>query len=57
VTDGIRIVDRTSRAAADDTLSAVEHLVTWQEEAGCVVVLGLDARCRPLAMATLYSYL
>jgi hypothetical protein len=58
VTDGIRIVDRTSQpAAVDDPLAAVEHLVTWQEDAGRVVVLGLDAGCRPLSLATLYAYL
>jgi hypothetical protein len=52
-TNGIRIVDRTAGAAR----ARVEHLVTWQEEGGRVVVLGLDGACRPVTMTTMYSYL
>ena len=61
LSDGIRITDRTprgARAGADEhALAAAEHLVTWQEDGGRVVVLGLDERCRALSIATLYSYL
>jgi hypothetical protein len=45
--NGIRIVDRTTR-------SPIEHLVTWQD-AGQVVVMGLDARCRPVYITALAS--
>jgi hypothetical protein len=37
-------------------LPGVEHLVTWQADGGEVVVLGLDETCRPVGIATLYSY-
>ena len=53
VSNGIRIVDRTTRRAEGD----VEHLVTWQEDGGKVVVLGLDRACRPVTLTTMYSYL
>ena len=47
--NGIRIVDRTTR-------SRIEHLVTWQDEqAGHVVVMGVDARCRPVYITALPS--
>jgi hypothetical protein len=47
--NGIRIVDRTTR-------SPIEHLVTWQDtRAGEVVVMGLDARCRPVYITALAS--
>jgi hypothetical protein len=46
--NGIRIVDRTTR-------SRIEHLVTWQEESGHVVVMGVDARCRPVYVTALPS--
>jgi hypothetical protein len=47
--NGIRIVDRTTR-------SPIEHLVTWQDEqAGQVVVMGVDARCRPVYITALPS--
>jgi hypothetical protein len=45
--NGIRIVDRTTR---------IQHLVTWQDEqAGQVVVMGVDARCRPVYITALPS--
>jgi hypothetical protein len=44
LSNGIRIVDRTSRAAA----SRIEHLLAVQERDGAVVVVGLDAGCRPI---------
>ena len=47
--NGIRIVDRT-------TGSRIQHLVTWQDEqAGEVVVMGVDARCRPVYITALPS--
>jgi hypothetical protein len=45
--NGIRIVDRTTR-------SRIEHLVTWQD-AGQVVLMGVDARCRPVYITALPS--
>jgi hypothetical protein len=51
-TNGIRIVDRTTGAVR----TRVEHLVTWQEEGGRVVFLGLDEGCRPVTLTTMYSY-
>lgn len=53
VTNGIRIVDRTRHLAE----SGVEHLVTWQEDGGRVLVLGLDKACRPVTLTTMYSHL
>lgn len=56
--NGIRIVDRGSRRALPEPpASDVEHLVTWQEEGGRVIVLGLDAACKPRTITTMYSYL
>jgi hypothetical protein len=55
--NGIRIVDRTPRGEGDLPASEIEHLVSWQEEGGAVVVLGVDATCRPVYLTTLYSYL
>jgi hypothetical protein len=52
MTNGIRIVDRSACTTETD----VEHLVTWQEDGGKVLVLGLDNACRPVALTTLYSY-
>jgi hypothetical protein len=47
--NGIRIIHRTTR-------SRIEHLVTWQEgQAGQVVVMGVDARCRPVYITALSS--
>ena len=47
--NGIRIIDCTTR-------SRIEHLVTWQDEqAGEVVVMGVDARCRPVDITALPS--
>jgi hypothetical protein len=47
--NGIRIVDRTRRAA----VARIEHLVALQEPDGAVVVVGLDAGCRPIYTTTL----
>jgi hypothetical protein len=56
--NGIRIIDRTvSRAGGDAPPTEIEHLVTWQEDGGVVVVLGLDVACRPVSMTTMYAYL
>lgn len=44
LSNGIRIVDRSSRAAP----SRIEHLVALEEADGQVVVVGLDAGCRPI---------
>jgi hypothetical protein len=49
--NGIRIVDRTTRRRASD----IEHLVTWPEQSGQVVVMGLDASCRPVYITALPS--
>jgi hypothetical protein len=49
--NGIRIVDRTQRRR----LPAIEHLVTWPEQGGNVVVMGLDASCRPVYITALQS--
>ena len=47
--NGIRIVDRTTGSR-----SRIQHLVTWQDEqAGQVVVMGVDARCRPVYITAL----
>lgn len=51
--NGIRIVDRTTRRPA----AAIEHLVTWPEQNGQVVVLGLDVSCRPVYITSLPSSL
>jgi hypothetical protein len=42
VTNGIRITDRTRRRPAP-----IEHLVA-DEQDGHAVIVGLDARCRPV---------
>jgi hypothetical protein len=55
LSNGIRIVDRTgARPAAGD--AAIEHLVTWRDEVGSVIVLGLDETCRPVYTTTLFDY-
>ena len=47
LSNGVRIVDRTAipKRAADEA-SSIEHLVTWQEDDGSVVVIGLDGACQ-----------
>lgn len=56
--NGIRIVDHTrTRGRHDEQNGGIEHLVTWQEDGGAVVVLGVDAACRPVYLTTFYSYL
>jgi hypothetical protein len=47
--NGIRIVDRTVRRAAS---GAIEHLVTWEDGEG-TVLMGLDAACRPVYLTRL----
>jgi hypothetical protein len=49
LSNGIRIVDRSSRAAP----SRIEHLFALQEPDGQVVVVGLDAGCRPISTTAL----
>jgi hypothetical protein len=49
LSNGIRIVDRTSRGAVS---GAIEHLVAW-EEGGGTILMGLDATCRPVYVTTL----
>ena len=47
LSNGIRIVDRSAiPKQALDEASSIEHLVTWQEDDGSVVVIGLDAMCQ-----------
>jgi hypothetical protein len=57
LSNGIRIVDRTTRAGENAAAEDIEHLVTWREPGGGVIVLGLDATCRPVYTTTLYDYL
>lgn len=43
----IRIVGRSAISQeALDKASAIEHLITWQDDDGSVVVIGLDAMCQ-----------
>jgi hypothetical protein len=49
--NGIRIVDRTQRRRTAD----IEHLVTWPERGGQMLVMGLDASCRPVYIVALPS--
>jgi hypothetical protein len=49
--NGIRIVDRTTRPP----VTGIEHLVTWQEQGGQMVVMGLDTSCRPVYITALPS--
>jgi hypothetical protein len=51
--NGIRIVDRTTRRGGPE----IEHLVTWPEQGGPVIVMGLDASCRPVYITALQSSL
>jgi hypothetical protein len=51
MTNGIRIIDRTVRT--ERPKREIEHLVAHEEEGGLVVILGLDAACRPVYQATL----
>jgi hypothetical protein len=51
--NGIRIVDRTRRHRP----AAIEHLVTWPEPGGDVVVMGLDVSCRPVYITAFPSAL
>jgi hypothetical protein len=52
--NGIRIIDRTPRGPDP---SRIEHLVAQPEAGGRLVILGLDARCKPIYQTTLYGYL
>jgi hypothetical protein len=47
--NGIRIVDRTT--------PPIEHLVTWSEQGGQIIVMGLDRSCRPVYITALQSSL
>jgi hypothetical protein len=38
-------------------MDSIEHLVTWQEPGGRVIVLGLGAACRPPSISVLYAHL
>jgi hypothetical protein len=49
--NGIRIVDRTLRPPT----TGIEHLVTWPEQSGQMVIMGLDASCRPVYITALQS--
>jgi hypothetical protein len=49
--NGIRIVDRSDRT--EPRRAQIEHLVARPEEDGRVVILGLDAGCRPVYSTTL----
>jgi hypothetical protein len=51
--NGIRIVDRSQRPQPAE----IEHLVTWPERGGQVVIMGLDASCRPVYITALPSSL
>jgi hypothetical protein len=45
-------VDPTTRRDPE-----IVHLVTWPEQGGQVMVMGLDASCRPVYSAALQSSL
>jgi hypothetical protein len=51
--NGIRITDRTPRR---EPPAPVEHLVSWREPGGDVVVMGLDGACRPVNRFTFHDY-
>jgi hypothetical protein len=59
LTNGIRIVDRSTPRAdlPPGPATEIEHLVTWQEDGGRMVILGLDADRRPVYTTTLFAYL
>jgi hypothetical protein len=50
IVNGIRIVDCRDRT---ERPGPIEHLVARQEADGRVVILGLDAECRPVYTTTL----
>jgi hypothetical protein len=55
--NGIRIIDRSGqRGRTPAGASGIEHLVTWQEQGGRTVILGLDEACKPVYTTTLYDY-
>jgi hypothetical protein len=54
--NGIRIVDRRLQSRPQPS-SPIEHLVASEEEGGRVVIVGLDAACRPVYTTTLYAWL
>ena len=45
-----RMHEKHNETAPRDT--PVEHLVTWQESPARMVVLALDAACRPVSITT-----
>jgi hypothetical protein len=51
--NGIRIVDRTTPRPRPE----IEHLVTWPEQGGQVMIMGLDTSCRPIYITALQSSL
>ena len=54
LSNGITIIDRSARgAAAAGAPSDIEHLITWRQAEGEVVILGLDDDCRPIYATTL----
>lgn len=58
LSNGIRIIDRSKqRSIPEPEPTGIEHLVAQQDEGGQVVIIGLDAGCRPVYVTTLYSYL
>jgi hypothetical protein len=60
IVNGIRIIDRreSPQGRSEPAPSGpIEHLVACQEEGGRVVVLGLDAECRPIYTTTLHRSL
>ena len=54
LSNGITIIDRSARgAAAAGAASDIEHLITWRQAEGEVVILGLDEDCHPIYATTL----
>lgn len=54
--NGIRIVGRSAiPQQALDEASRIEHLVTWKDDEGAVVIIGLDAACRAVYSTVLYG--
>ena len=56
LSNGIRIVGRSAiTQQALDEASRIQHLVTWKEDEGAVVIIGLDAACQAVYSTVLYS--
>jgi hypothetical protein len=52
IVNGIKIVDCSDRS--EPPRGPIEHLVAREEEGGRLVILGLNAECRPVYTTTLH---